>query len=163
MKRLLISLVILMSAVSLSLAQDPIPEKGKQMGMMCKDRKSSMIGRMHPMMYSTLIHHALMKANSLDLTDVQRKGLAGIPERYIYPIIHKEADLKVSHMKIISMLHDPNFDPAKVKSETKVSNEIKLEMVKMSIDALSAIRNAIGVENFKKISEIKPIMDSKGR
>jgi hypothetical protein len=104
-----------------------------------------------------------MKTNSLNLTDTQRKQLAGIPERYIYPMIRKEADLKISHMRIMGMLHDPNFDPAKVKSETKASNEIKLEMANMAIDALADIRNAIGIENFKKVAEMKPIMGSERR
>lgn len=163
MKRLLISLAILIFAVSLSFAQGPMPEKGRQTGMMCKGEKAHMMGGMHPMMYSILVQHALMKTNSLNLTDTQRKQLAGIPERYIYPMIRKEADLKISHMRIMGMLHDPNFDPAKVKSETKASNEIKLEMANMAIDALADIRNAIGIENFKKVAEMKPIMGSERR
>ena len=141
-----------------------MPEKGRQMEMMCKGKRAHMMDGMHPIMYSILVERALMKANSLlNLTDTQRKELAGIPEKYIYPMIRKEADLKISHMKIIGMLHDPNFDPAKVKSETKASNEIKLEMADMAIDALAYIRNTIGVENFKKVSEMKPNMGSERR
>ncbi len=113
---------------------------------------------MHPMMYSMMVHHVLMKANILDLTDTQKKELVNIREKYVYPLVRKEADFKISHMKIMDMLQDPNFDPANVKAEIKASNETNLEMANMSIDALAAIRKAIGVENFKKASEMMPMM-----
>jgi hypothetical protein len=158
MKKLVASFIILMFVVSPGFGQGTIQKGGKQIGMMdvhCRGISTHMMGRMHPT-YSVMVHHIFIKANALNLTDTQRKELAGIPERYIYPMIRKEADLKISHMRIMGMLHDPSFDPAKVKSETKTSNEIKLEMANMAIDALADIRNAIGVENFKKVAETKP-------
>jgi hypothetical protein len=99
-----------------------------------------------------------MKANTLDLTDTQKKELADIEDKYLYPLVQKEADFKVSHMKIMSMLRDPNFDPSKVKVEVKASNDINLEMANMSVDALAAVRNAIGLENFKKARLMMPMI-----
>jgi hypothetical protein len=60
-------------------------------------------------------------------------------------------------MEIMNMLQDPNFDPVKLKAEVKASNDINLDMANMSVDALAAIRKAIGVENFKK-AEMMPMM-----
>lgn len=165
MRRSLILLSILIFATGLvSFAHGRVQEKEGQMGMhdggikaggMCGMHRGHM---MHGRMYSMMVHHILIKANSQDLTDTQRKELASIRERYIYPMIRKEADLKISHMRIMGMLHDPNFDPAKVKAEIKTPNEIHIEMANMAIDALADIRNAIGVENFKKIAEMGPMM-----
>lgn len=156
MRRLIILLVTLIFATSLSFAQGMMQEKGEQsgvqMGMM------SMQGGMSPTMCNMIVHHVFMKANTLNLTDAQRKELASIREKYIYPMTSKEADFKISHMKIMDMLQDPNFDPTKVKEEIKTSNEINLEMANMSIDALTAIRKAIGVENFKKAAEMMSMM-----
>lgn len=158
MKKLVASFIILMFVVSPTFGQGTMQERGKHRGAMdmhCRGTNAHMMGRMHPM-YSIMVHHIFIKANALNLTDTQRKELASVPERYIYPMIRKEADLKISRTRIMGMLHDPNFDPAKVKSETRTSNEIKLEMANITIDALADIRNAIGVENFKKVAEMKP-------
>jgi Spy/CpxP family protein refolding chaperone len=148
MRRLIASLVILLFVTSLSFAQGMMQQKKGRMGMM---------GGMHHM-YSMMIHHVLMKASALNLTDAQKKELANIQEKYLYPMVRKEADFKISHMKTMDMLQDPNFDPVKVKAEAKVSSDISLEMANMSIDALAAIRKAIGVENFKKVKGMMPMM-----
>lgn len=146
MRRLAVSFVILVFIASLSFAQGMMQQKEGQTGM----TGSGMRGGMHPMIYSMMVHHVLMRANTLNLTDTQKKELADIQEKYIYPMVRKEADFRISHMKIMNMLQDPNFDPAKVKAEVKASNDINLDMANMSVDALAAIRKAIGVENFKK-------------
>jgi hypothetical protein len=161
MKRLIASVVILLFAASLSFSQGMMQQKKGQMGMMGKGMmgmRGGMMGGMHPMMYSMMVHHVLMKANTLDLTDAQKKELANIQDKYLYPLVQKEADFKISHMKIMSMLQDPNFDPAKVKAEVKLSNDINVEMANMSIDALTAIRKSIGIDKFKKISGMMSMM-----
>jgi hypothetical protein len=160
MRRLIASVVILLFVSSLSFAQGMMQRKQGQMRMMSKGMmEHMMVGMQH--MYSMMVHHVLIQANKLDLTDTQRKDLASIREKYVYPMVRKEADFKISHMKIMDMLQDPNFDPAKVKAEVKLSNDINLEMANMSVDALAAIRKAIGVDKFKKISEMMSMMGEK--
>ena len=165
MRRLLVSLIILISFTSLSFAQGMMQKKQGQMGMkgegmmgMQGGMMAHMMGGMHPMMYSMMVHHVLMKANTLDLTATQKKELASIQEKYLYPMIRKEADFKISHMKIMDMLQNPNFDAAKVKAGIKASNEINLAMANMLIDEFTEIRKAIGVENFKKAAEMMSMM-----
>lgn len=158
MGRLVTSLVILVFVTNLSFAHGMMQQSGGQMGMMGEGITAHTMGGMHPMMYSMMVRHVLVKANNLDLTDTQKKEVANIQEQYVYPMVRKEADFKISHMKIINMLQNPNFDPTKVKKEIKVSNEINLEMANMSIDALAAIRKTIGVENFKKATEMMSMM-----
>ena len=160
--RKLLFLLILISFTSLSFAQGIMQKKQGQMGMKGQGMMSRQCGMMPPMtmggMYSMMVHHVLMKANTLDLTDSQKQDLVNIREKYHYPTVRKEADFKISHMKVMDMLQDPNFDPAKVKAEVKLSNDINLEMANMSIDALTAVRDAIGVENFKKANVMMPMM-----
>lgn len=161
MRRLVASSVILIFVVSLSFAQGKMQEKGEQSGGQMEMMGQGMMGMqggMSPTMCNMIVHHVFMKANTLNLTDAQRKEVSTIRERYIYPMTRKEADFKISHMKVMDMLQDPNFDPTKVKAEVKASNDINLEMANMSVDALTAIRKAIGVENFKKAAEMVSMM-----
>jgi hypothetical protein len=60
-------------------------------------------------------------------------------------------------MRIMDMLHDPDFDTAKLKSGIKTSNQISLEMADMTADALTAIRKAVGPENFKQVMKMMPM------
>jgi len=165
MKKLAISLVVLVFFAGLSFAQGTMQQKEGQTGMtgsgktgMQGGMMEHMRGGMHPMIYSMMVNHVLMKANTLNLTETQKKELANIQEKYIYPMVRKEADFKISHMKIMNMLQDPNFDPAKVKAEAKASNDINLDMANLLVDALAAIRKTIGVENFKKATQMMPVM-----
>jgi len=63
MKRLVSSLIILICFTSLSFAQDMMQQKqGKGMMSMKGRTKGHMMGGMHPMMYSMMVHHVLMKS-----------------------------------------------------------------------------------------------------
>jgi uncharacterized protein YnzC (UPF0291/DUF896 family) len=108
--------------------------------------------------YSGLVHGAIMCAESLELTDSQKKELEAVREKFLYPMVKKEADFRISHMKIVDMMHDAEFDPAKLKAEIKVANGIELELANMAVDAAVAIRNAVGIDNFKKITGMMPKM-----
>ncbi|MEW6143514.1 MAG: hypothetical protein AB1598_00700 [Thermodesulfobacteriota bacterium] len=163
MKRLIASALILICLTSLSLAQEMGQKMGDQKegmmskGMMMGMEKGMGSHMMGSMMYDMMIQHILMKASALDLTDAQKKELAGIKEKYLYPIVRKEADFKISHMKIMDMIHDPGFDPAKLKSEIKTSNQLSLEQADMMVDALSAVRKTVGTENFTKMMKAMPM------
>lgn len=170
MKRFIYSIIILLCFTSLSFAQQMTEQEGEQqkkrmekmdMGKMMemkKGMKDHMQSGMHSMKYSMIVHHILMKANALDLTDVQKKELADIKIEYLYPMVQKESDFKISHMKIMDMFHNPEFDTAKLKSEIKTSNQLNLELANMMVDALTATRKSIGLDNFKKIMKMMPMM-----
>lgn len=156
--RTLVMMVALICLTSLSLAQEMGQQMGDQRGDMMSQgmmtgMEKGMGGHMMggSMMYGMMIQHILMKASTLDLTDAQKKELAGIKEKYLYPTVRKGADFKISHMKIMDMMHDPGFDPAKLKSEIKTSNQLSLEMADMMVDALATIRKTVGTENFTKM------------
>lgn len=148
----------LICLASFSFAGQMTQEMGDQQGdMMSKGmmmgKEKGMGGHMMggSMMYSMMVHHVLMKAGALDLTDAQKKELAEINEKYLYPIVRKEADFKISHMKMMDMMHDPSFDPASLKAEIKTSNQLSLEMADAMVDAVAAVRKTIGPENFIKM------------
>lgn len=156
--RTLVIMFTLICLTSFSFAGQMTGETGDQKGdMMSKGmmmgKEKGMGGHMTggSMMYSMMVHHVLMKAGALDLTDAQKKELAEVNEKYLYPIVRKEADFKISHMKIMDMIHDPNFDPASLKSEIKTSNQLSLETADAMVDALAAVRKTVGPENFTKM------------
>ena len=66
-------------------------------------------------MYGMVVQHILMKAGALDLTDTQKKELARVKEKYLYPLVQKEADFKISHLKTMDMLHGPDLDSRKAE------------------------------------------------
>ena len=153
-----------MCFTSLALAQGTGQQKDQQKPDMMSN--GNMMGMEHgmgshmmgdSMMYSMMVHHIMMKATTLDLTDAQKKEFAGINEKYLYPIVQKEADFKISQMKIMDMIHDPDFDPAKLKSEIKTSNQLNLETADMMVDALAAVRKTLGPENFKQCMQMMPM------
>jgi uncharacterized protein YnzC (UPF0291/DUF896 family) len=149
-----------MCLANFSFAQGPIQQKAGQKDMPASGMMGmhGMMGGEHTSMYGMMIHHLLMKANNLELTDEQKKELSKINEMYLYPIVQKDADFKISHIKVMDMLHDPNFDPLKVKEEIKNSNDISLAMADLYVNGLVSIRKTIGLENFKKIMAPTPMM-----
>ena len=83
-------------------------EMGKMMEMK-KGMKHHMQSGMHSMKYSMMVHHILMRANTLDLTDAQKKELEDIKKEYLYPMVQKESDFKISHMKIMDKFNNPEL------------------------------------------------------
>ncbi|MAT38728.1 MAG: hypothetical protein CL946_03910 [Ectothiorhodospiraceae bacterium] len=167
MKRLIISVLVLMCFANLSFAQQMTEHEtgqGQQMMDMGKMKKKMkgmndhMKSGMHSTMYVMMVHHILMKANTLDLTEGQKNELEVIKEKYLYPMVQKEADFKISHMKTMDMLHDPNFDAEKLRSEIKISNQINLDLSDMMIDALTSIRKAIGLDDYEQMIKMMPMM-----
>jgi hypothetical protein len=160
MKRLIGFVLVLMCLASLSFAQQ-MPEQETRQGQQMMDignmmekmkgMKDHMKSGMHSTMYTMMIHHILIETNTLDINEAQKNELSAIKEKYLYPIVQKEADFKISHMKIMDMLHDPNFDAEKLRSEIKKSNQINLDLSDMMIDALTSIRKAIGLDNYEQI------------
>jgi hypothetical protein len=160
MRRLIISIAVLMCLANFSFAQGPMQQKAGQKGMPGRGMMGmhGVMGGKHTAIYGIMLHHLLMKANDLELTDQQKKELSNVNEMNLYPIVQKEADFKISHIKVMDMLHDPNFDPSKVKEEIKNSNDINLAMADLYVDGLVSIRKTIGVDNFKKIMRPMPMM-----
>jgi len=149
MKRLIISVLVLMCFANLSFAQQMTEHETGQ-GQQMMD-----MGKMKKKMKG---NHILMKANTLDLTEGQKNELEVIKEKYLYPMVQKEADFKISHMKTMDMLHDPNFDAEKLRSEIKISNQINLDLSDMMIDALTSIRKAIGLDDYEQMIKMMPMM-----
>lgn len=98
-----------------------------------------------------LVQYFLLNASTLELTDSQRKELDNIKKDYLYPMIQKEAAFRISEMKVMDLLKNPDFNTEKVKSAIKMSVNLTLENALTSIDALTAIRHAVGLDNFNKL------------
>ncbi len=152
MSRLITCSLIVVSLISYLYAYPARPQQYEafQNSTGPKDKQSELAGGMAPKM-SKIVDALLINANTLQLTEEQKKSLSMIPDKYVYPLRRKEADYDIARMKVNNLMQDPNFDPAQAKKETKILEETALEMANISIDALAEIRTIVGIENFKTI------------
>ena len=151
-------LIVLVISASPLFAQGMMGKKG-DMPPMGSNMKPGMNMNTHYDMYSRMLNHTIMMARTLDLTDKQNKELTDIQEKYLYPTIKKGADFRISHIKIMNMVHDPNFDKEALKSEIKVANDLSLQMANSFVDGLAEVRKTIGLENYKEIMGPMPMRD----
>ena len=100
---------------------------------------------------SAVVDKLLITASQLQLTEKQKTSLSSIPEKYLYPLRRMEAEYDIARMKINNLMKDPDFDLSVVRRETKLLQNVALEMSYLSLDAIAEIRNIIGLENFKTI------------
>jgi|GEM_PF-1305360 len=155
--------LIIVLAVSTTplFAQGMMGNKGDMPGMGSNMRPGMQMNA-HYDMYTRMLNHTIMMARTLDLTEKQNGELTGIQEKYLYPAVKKGADFRISHMKIMTMVHDPNFDRETLKAEIKVANDLSLQMANSFVDGLAEVRKTIGMDNYKKIMGPMPVrnMDS---
>lgn len=148
MKRSLILVLILFTLTSISFAQKAMQEnddfKDQDTKLKKKQRVESYI----------LVQEFLLYASTLDLTDSQRQELDSVKEDYLYPMIQNEMDFQISEMRVSDMLKGPNFDPEKIKKAIDISIKLSRDNAIMAIDALDAIRKAVGIDNFNKVREM---------
>lgn len=142
-----------------------LPSLGSAQGKM-EGMSGGMMGKMHEMhgmhgmhgemgenhlsMVPQHARHMLMMADELGLTEEQKKTLRGVEDRYLYPMIQKEAELKVANMKLHDLMMGEGFDAKKAKAQAQTVNTLKLEMTGLSIDAMETMRKAIGPEKLTK-------------
>ena len=139
MKRLLYMPVVLLLFLSVSLAQDVLETKKRiEIGMLS--------------LMSKMLHGLIAKADNLDLTEKQREELALIEEKYVFPLVRKEAENLIASMELVNIIQKPNFDPAKAKKAIKTLHESTLERDYLLINGLVELRNVIGLENYTKIT-----------
>lgn len=152
MSRFATFLIIITSVISYSFAYSAMPQQDEsfQNNSSSKVKESIPTTGMAPRM-SSVVDKLLINANSLQLTEKQKKSLSMIPDKYVYPLRRIEADYDIARMKINNLMQDPNFDITQVKEETKLLQETALKMAYMSIDAIAEIRSIVGLENFKII------------
>ncbi len=143
-KMLLISLCLNSFSFAQQVIQQNDDHKGEVETMKMKKRVKSYV----------LVQYFLINASALDLTDSQRQDLDNVKKDYLDPMIQKEADFRISEVKVMDMLKETDFDPGKVKLAIEISINLTLENALMSIDALAAIRNAVGLDNFNKLIEM---------
>ncbi len=139
MIKLLYMPVVLLLFLSVSLAQDVL------------ETKKRIESGMTPLM-SKMLHGLIVKADNLDLTEKQREELALIEEKYVFPLVRKEAENLIASMELVNIIQKPNFDPAKAKKAIKTLHESTLERDYLLINGLVELRNVIGLENYTKIT-----------
>lgn len=145
MNRLSILMLILLSFTSISIAQQPT----KQYDNPNIERKTA--NKKKRVESYMMVQHFIINAEKLDLTYYQRQQIENIKQDYLYPMIQKEADFQISNMKVMDLLKEADFEPKKIKVAIEKSINLSLENALMSIDALAAIRKAVGVDNFNKL------------
>lgn len=155
MKRLLTLLIMLLCITSISFAQQTIEQPGD-----LKDKSKTMKKRVESYL---LVQYFLVNAENLDLTYSQRQEIEKIKKDYLYPMIQKETDFQISNMKVMDLLKEPDFEPEEVKSAIVSSIKLSMENALMSVDALDAIRKAVGMDNFNILREMMNLSPSETR
>ena len=139
MKSLLYMPVVLLLFLSVSLAQDVLETKKRiEIGMLS--------------LMSKMLHGLIAKADNLDLTEKQREELALIEEKYVFPLVRKEAENLIASMELVNIIQEPNFDPAEAKKAIKTLQESTLERDYILINGLVGLRKVIGLEDYTKIT-----------
>ncbi len=157
MKRLIMLLTMLLCFTSFSFAQKTIQQDG---GL--EDKGKTMKKRKMVESYK-LVQYFLINAESLDLTYHQRQEIENIKKDYLYPMIQNETDFQISNLEVMDLLKEPDFEPEEVKSAIEKSIKISLENALMSVDALAAIRKAVGMDNFNRLREMMNLSPSEMR
>lgn len=156
MKGLISSLLILVCFSSFSSAQ----QMKVQNDVNDNNVKDETMKTKKEMKSYTMVYYFLMNAMMLDLTDSQRQELDDIKKNYLYPMIEKDMDFQIFQLKVMDMLKEADFDPNKVKTAIEVSINLTRENAIMSIDALAAIRKAVGIDNYKNLIKMMSLMSS---
>jgi hypothetical protein len=155
MKRSLILLLAIFSIASVSVAQQGMGKKGDFNYQDTKIKKEKKVESYR------LVQEFLLNASTLDLSESQRQQLDDIKEEYLYPMIQKEADFQISELRVSDMLKEPDFNPEKIKRAIETSINLTRENAIMSVDALNAIKNVIGIQNFNKIRAMMNLFPQK--
>ncbi len=156
MNRILVLLIVSVIFTNPVFAQGMMDKKGRMMQTHSQMKTPTMMKGHH--MYTMMLNHLITRAQSLDLSEEQENNLDEIREKYLYPAVEKEADFKIAHMKVMSKLHDPEFDRKDIKKQIRTTNDISVELANMYIDGLAEVRSTIGIENFKKLVKPVPMM-----
>lgn len=152
MKRLLTLMIISFCLTSFSFAQQTIQQDG--------DLKDKTMKKKKMVESYMLVQYFLMNSENLDLTSSQRQEIENIKRDYLYPMIQKEKDFKISNVKVMDLLKEPDFEPQEVKSAIETSIKLSMENALMSVDAIAAIRKAVGMDNFNKLREMMNLLPS---
>lgn len=113
--------------------------------------KNNIESGLTPLM-SKVLKQLIIKANTLDLTEDQRRGLDMVQENYVFLLAKKEAEHNISRMTVINIIQEPDFDPTEAKKASEKLKQTALEMSYTLIDGLAKIREVVGLENYKIIT-----------
>ena len=104
-------------------------------------------------MYSRMLNDMISGALRMDLTEEQKTKVSKLRDDYQYPMTKDESTLRNADMKVLKMLENPAFDPAKVKEEIGKSNEIDKKLSDTYVDGLVSLRDAIGKEKYEELTK----------
>ena len=135
MKRIVYILGVLLLFISISFAQDSL------------ETRQNIESGLTPLM-SKMLDLLIVKAKTLDLTEIQREKLGLVQEVYVFPLAKKEAEHNISRMMVIKIIQEPDFDPDEAKKASEKLKQTALDMSYTLIDGLVQIREVIGLENY---------------
>lgn len=157
MIRLSTLMLICLSFTSISIAQQ-VPQQYEDHNI-----ESKTTNKKKKVESYLMVQHFIMNAEKMDLTYSQRQKLDNIKQEYLYPMIQNEAEFQISEMNVMDLLRQQDFEPEKIKSAIQKSINITLQNALMSIDALAAIREAVGIDNFNILREMMNLIPKEMR
>jgi len=152
MRFVLFPLIVLMLTAGIAIAQKQEKTENPKESI-----KKERVVRIRSGKYSRMLISMLQKSSRLDLTDQQKIQVREIRTKYIAPIVKEETESRVLQRKFMNQLHKSDFDPAELKTVIKEADEFNAKIADMFIDGLAAFRDAVGQENYAKLTPVSRI------
>ena len=147
MRFVLFPLIVLMLTAGFAMAEKPEKKEKPREGF-----RKERVHRIRSGKFSRMLISMVQKTGKLDLTKQQRDSVNAIRSKYISPIISEENQSRALQRKFMSQLLDPEFNPSTLKTTVKETDEANAKIADMFIDGMEALREAVGSENYAKLS-----------
>jgi hypothetical protein len=147
MRFVLFPLIILMLTAGIALA-----EKQEKAGS-----PSERVARIKSGKYSRMLISMVQKTSRLDLTDQQKTNVRQIRTEYIAPIVQEENESRTLQGQFMNQLQESDFDPSEMKTVAKKIDNANAKISDMFIDGIAALREAVGEDNYAKLSPVTNI------
>lgn len=108
-------------------------------------------GHQPAMLVFHLLTHPLHHPEGLELTDEERKALAGLREKYLYPAIEQEKALEAAQFALQDILSQPDFSAAKAREYAKKVSALESDLRNLVIQVASEVREVLGTERYARL------------
>jgi len=119
--------------------------------------KKERVARIKSGKYSRMLMSTLQKTGQLDLTDQQKTNVRQIKGAYIRPIISEENESRALQRKFMTQLQKSDFNTSEMKTTAKEIDSANAKIADMFIDGIAALREAVGPENYAKLTPVTRI------
>jgi len=115
------------------------------------------VSRLRGGKYSRMFLSMVQKTQTLELSEEQTDEVNKIAKEYASSIITDENESRTLQRKFMTQLQSSDFDSAQLKTLINDTEKINLKAADSFIDGVAELKEAIGSENFAKLTPISRI------